>query len=97
MSINVQNFNARKHRTALFVDAQKRAKDAGYKERSDRLIQSLNGDNIKVDIFEVDGLTIRPFGTTPKESTNTPTDADLRSWAAKTGYEQVLVSMSAQA
>jgi hypothetical protein len=97
MSLNVQNFSKRNHRTALFVDAAKRANDKEYRERSDRLIQSLNGDNIKTDIFEVDGLTVRPLGSTAKESNSAATEDDLRSWAAKTGYTQVLVSMPAKA
>lgn len=98
MSINVQNFKSRQHRTALFVDAIRRAKDQEYKERSDRLIQSVNGNNIKVDVFEVEDMTIRPFGSSSAEATTSDAnDEDLRAWAASNGYTQVIVSMSASA
>lgn len=96
MSLNVQGFKSREHQTVLFVDAQQRANSDKYRERSDRLIQSLNGDNIKVDIFEVDGLTIRPLGMADSPSEATTTDDDLRAWAAGIGYSQVLVSMPAK-
>lgn len=90
MSITAQNFSGRKHRTALFVDAAKRAANSEYRERSDRLIQSVNGSNIKVDVFEVDGSVVRPLGTTPS---STPTsEPDLQAWATSQGYTQVLVS-----
>lgn len=90
MSISAQNFHGRSHRTVLFVDAQQRATNKAYRERSDRLVASLNGSNIKVDVLEVDGNVVRPLGTTPQA---TATDSpDLQAWAESQGYTQVLVS-----
>lgn len=90
MSITAQNFAGRHHRTALFVDAAQRASNKEYRERSDRLIQSVNGSNIKVDVFEVDGNVVRPLGTTPQATPSS--EADVQAWAKSQGYTQVLVS-----
>lgn len=98
VSVNVENFTGRRHRTALFVDAQKAKTDSAYRERTRRLIESLNkpgnspSGTIKVDVYEVDGNTVRPYNTTPQYSQSPANQSELQAWAERQGYTQVLTS-----
>ena len=102
MSIAVKNAGGRSHRTALFIDADALV-DPTYSERVNRLLQSLNGPNIKTDLFSVasgngaSGVVrissladVAPNGPVAKA-----TDAELHEWASVQGYDQVLFSKSA--
>ena len=79
------------HRTALLIDASK-GFDGEYQERVQRLLQSVNGSNIKVDVFHtVDGKTLvpgAPTGTSAVTTDDVPAKAALK---AK-GYVQVLTA-----
>lgn len=91
----------RSHRTALFVDT--RAVSDEFEQRSNRLLQSLNGDNIKVDVFSVTGTNgggvVRVSGQPGSLAVaSDPTDLDaseLSAWARDQGYVQVLFSVPA--
>lgn len=68
--MNILPFN-RSHRTALVVDIR-RGVDKEYEQRVKRLFESVNGDNIKVDIFTLsgpDGGTLTQGTTIPSQST----------------------------
>jgi hypothetical protein len=99
MGINVEGFTRRRHRTALFVDAAKARTDSQYRERTNRLIESLNkpgnspSGTIKVDVFEVDGTTVRPRGYSGYSQQSPATSEALQRWAREQGYTQALVSM----
>jgi hypothetical protein len=80
MSINTSGLAARHHRTLLVIDAR-----GGFtgdqKERVNRLLQSVNGVNIKVDVAHLTGDAVasvapgaNPFASAPvKASTGVPT------------------------
>lgn len=72
MSINTSGLAGRNHRTLLVIDAR-----GGFtseqKERVNRLLQSVNGSGIKVDIAHLDGegsvtSGSNPFDTSAKAS-----------------------------
>lgn len=98
MGINVEGFTGRRHRTALFVDAAKARTDSQYRERTNRLIESLNkpgnspSGTIKVDVYEVEGNTVRPRGYSG-QTKQKPASDELQDWAERQGYTQTLVSM----
>ena len=54
--MQVQPFK-KTHRTALVIDARK-GFAGSFKERAERLLQSVNGSNIKVDVFHIVGDTV---------------------------------------
>lgn len=103
--INVTDNKGRSHRTALFVDA--RDLDGEFEERTNRLLQSLNGNNIKVDVFAVRGGSpasgvVRVSGSpgSLSDSVAGPSSfsgSDLSAWAGERGYVQVLLSVPAGA
>ena len=82
----------RSHRTALFVEVSADSSSA-FRERSARLVESLNGSNIKVDIYSQDTAT-----GAVSEGLNFPAAAaeldseDVLSLAREAGYIQALVS-----
>lgn len=97
MTIQVENPNGRSHRTALVVDGERYDQGGAYTERTQRLLQSLNGDNIKVDVFAFrNGVVER----TPNDTVvvdkpvafPTPTSADVKAALIEQGYEMVLES-----
>lgn len=95
--MQVKNFN-KDHRTALVIDVNE-FDDSDYRDRVKRLLQSVNGPNIKTDIFALrnDVLTqVSDFegikdvvGSTTV--TSDPTDS-VRQWASEAGYTQVIVN-----
>ena len=94
MGVTLLNSN-RSHRTALFVDGNKLSAHE-YAERAGRLIESLNGGQIKVDLFVVrDGqatrISSRADLAAPQPSSAFPHDA-LVAAARDAGYTQVLTS-----
>lgn len=95
--------STRNHRTALFIDADSLGNGSEYDERVRRLLQSLNGDNIKTDLFTVasgngNGGVVR-IKTLDVSASAAPaskaSDAELTAWAADQGYVQVLFSKPA--
>lgn len=96
--------HTRNHRTALFIDADAVAEGGDYAERVGRLLQSLNGENIKTDLFAVKSngavaggvqriSSLYDITSTPLNGS--PSDAELAAWAASEGYVQVLFSKPA--
>lgn len=83
------------HRTALLIDASKGFANP-FKERVERLLQSVNGTNIKVDVYHLGvggNVTLQegaPSATPAFASATTveAAEAQLRSQ----GYDQILVS-----
>jgi hypothetical protein len=89
---------SKSHRTALFIAP------ASNSERVNRLLESLNGDNIKVDVYrpvattstvvqrvENDGNGVSSYGSDAAEF-----DVDaIRKEAAAAGYDQILFSVPA--
>ena len=93
----------RQHRTALLIDAD--SLSGAYSERVERLLQSLNGPNIKVDVYAVKPGAAVPTGGVVKikslseigvgGAVSTVTDADLQAAAKAAGYVQVLFTKPA--
>jgi hypothetical protein len=89
------------HRTILFVDA--RNPTGKFTERANRLIESLNGANIKVDVHAVthgSGLKVAPVEQVGDDSylydgvANESFDIEaLTQLAREYGYDQVLFSI----
>lgn len=91
---------SRKHRTALVIDTRNGV-DSAFRERYKRLLQSVNGPNIKVDVY-----TLRPnaIATGPAlvpgepESSTAPdvpaASIDLNAWASGLGYDQLVVTVA---
>lgn len=80
------------HRTALVIDVSKAAQAApDFKERVDRLLQSVNGSNIKCDVYNFDGVTLRP-GVPAEGVTSDGAETSLEAWANEAGYTQLLIS-----
>lgn len=85
---------SRSHRTALFVNVSVDS-SFGFRNRTARLLESLNGTNIKVDIYSVDPQGRISVGL------NFPTEApdvnvDLVALATEAGYTQALISTQAR-
>lgn len=102
--MNVTDNTGRQHRTALFVDARDLSK---FEERANRLLQSLNGQNIKVDVFSVrpgngNGGVVRVTGSPGSLAVDFDSVVDfdaseLSAWAKSKGYEMVLFAAPAGA
>jgi len=85
----------RKHRTALFIDGPSYDAGGAYQERTERLLQSVNGSNIKVDVFRVSGSSITPWGASASVDDGVGDKAEaLKAWASDLGYDQALVSIA---
>lgn len=105
MGLAVQGSVTRAHRTALIVDVTDAdSAKSDYEERVERLFQSVNGPNIKVDIFTFDGRGVvaapgggglRPgkptFGSPTPAAAGALSLADAQDWARGLGYTQILV------
>lgn len=88
---------AKNHRTALLIDASKGFTNP-FAERVNRLLQSVNGSNIKVDVYHLgaassvalnDGPPAAAASTSVASATTLEqAEATLRSQ----GYDQILVS-----
>lgn len=84
MSLQLTDPKGRSHQTAVVVDGERFDKGGKYAERVKRLAQSLNGNNIKADIFvrrgndlvRVDEKTLVPFAQ-PKAQDTGETAVDL--------------------
>lgn len=89
------------HRTALVIDARK-GFTGEFAERVGRLLQSLNGGNIKVDIYTLGpvpavqtttGFTAGPPNTvTAHTSVSAPSIDDVKGQLRSAGYAQILTS-----
>ena len=90
----------RNHRTALVIDTRNGV-DSKFQERYKRLLQSVNGENIKVDIFTLrgnaaaTGPALVPGSPDDSAPADVPAaDIDLNAWAAGLGYDQLLVTVA---
>lgn len=78
------------HRTALFLNPE------GDKERQARLLESLNGENIKVDVYGIVSTpTFGRINAVPDDFTAAPKfDVEVLIREAKAAhYDQVLVAV----
>lgn len=90
---------SRNHRTALVIDVRNGA-SADFQNRYERLLESVNGDNIKVDVFTLRGNLVQ---SGPALVAGAPGSAepdfeeveeiDLKAWARSLGYTQLLLSI----
>lgn len=95
----------RSHRTALVIDYSDPSEPPDYRERVGRLLESLNGVNIKVDVYSYYGpAESKPTGLVagpPKGlSSYSPPSASFEQEVhnvAVQGYSQVLVNRPARA
>jgi len=104
-SNNMANENLpthREHRTALVIDVRNGV-TGDYANRYGRLLESLNGDNIKVDIFTLRANAVQSgpalVAGSPNETVAPDVqeqEIDLHAWAADLGYTQLLVSIPVQ-
>ena len=92
--------SSREHRTALVIDIRNGA-PSQFVERYQRLLQSVNGPNIKVDVYTLRGNATASgpglVAGAPSEyaAPNQPDQSlDLNRWAADLGYDQLLVVTS---
>ena len=77
----------RKHRTALVVDIRDGV-DNEFRERVARLQQSVNGDNIKADLYTLSDAGLQP-GINLDHNAGVPA-SDIDVELANAGYVQVL-------
>lgn len=85
----------RNHRTALVIDVRNGV-TAEFTERYNRLLQSVNGPNIKVDVFTLSGNSIGASGglvpgAPGASASSAGAEIDLQAWAKSLGYAQLLV------
>lgn len=92
----------RNHRTALVIDVRNGV-TPDFTERYKRLLESVNGDNIKVDVYTLRSSNSSAGGPslvrgTPDNNSSAPPapEIDLAAWAAEQGYDQLLISSSPQ-
>lgn len=88
---------SRTHRTAVVIDVRAGVTNT-FKERYERLLQSVGGSNIKVDVFTLRGNSTgdgpglvagAPGSASAPEQK--PAEIDLKAWAKDVGYDQLLV------
>lgn len=82
---------SRSHRTALFVEVSADSSSA-FRERTARLAQSLNGTNIKVDVYSKDLATGRVSKGINFPAAVSFDDSDVVELARQAGYTQTLIS-----
>lgn len=85
MSIN------KNHRTALFINVAADS-SSDFRERSARLVESVNGSNIKVDVYSVDPFGNITNGLVFPSAQPEAVAVDVQSLATAAGYTQVLTS-----
>ncbi len=93
----------REHRTCLVIDVRNGI-TSEFRERYQRLLQSVNGPNIKVDVYTLrdnvtgDGPGLVPGTPDQYAAPLQPSqEIDLSEWAESVGYSQLLVTSSPQA
>lgn len=86
----------RNHRTAVVIDVRNGV-SAEFKERFGRLLESLNGDNIKADIFTLRGNATQDGPGLVAGSPDTyvapqqpAQEIDLEAWAKEVGFSQLI-------
>jgi len=91
--------SSREHRTALVIDVRNGV-SSDFENRYKRLLESVNGDNIKVDVFTLRGNLVASGPALVSGApgcSDEPDDAeqeiDLKAWAASLGYTQLLLSI----
>jgi len=90
---------SRHHRTALVIDIRNGV-SSDFENRYKRLLESVNGDNIKVDVFTlrsglVEAVPALVEGSPDESETpdNGPEEIDLVAWASGLGFTQLLLSI----
>lgn len=88
----------RSHRTALVVDGEAFDNNSTYNERVKRLVQSVNGPNIKVDIYVVRGDKLvrtsdEDVAATVAPVTQSVDASDPIALLREAGYDQILPSV----
>jgi hypothetical protein len=90
--MQIVGLTEKNHRTALVIDDERYFGDSTYKERINRLLASVNGANIKTDIFTrkgdklVPGVPEAAFHTTGENGQST--EETLKSF----GYDLVITT-----
>lgn len=83
----------KEHRTALVIDQAKYDSIGSYQERINRLLESLNGHNIKTDIYTLrDGALHFGKPTTVADVEPVSINGAAESLKDGLGYDLVLVS-----
>ncbi len=82
---------SRSHRTALFVEVSADS-SSDFRERTARLAESLNGSNIKTDIYSKDVATGRVSAGLNFPVAASFGSSDVLELAREAGYTQALVS-----
>lgn len=92
--------NSKEHRTALVIDIRSGV-TADFRNRYQRLLESLNGNNIKVDVHTLRGNAANTGpglvvgGPDAYVAPDQPAqEIDLLAWAADLGYTMLLVATS---
>lgn len=98
MGFTVNDNVGKTHRTALLIDAADST--STYQERARRLLESLNGSNIKVDVFTTatgGGTNINRLEDPKQLDVSNADDffnpSEFHEWASARGYDQILVSL----
>lgn len=91
------NPNGRSHRTALVVNGAAYDEGGDYAERVNRLVESLNGPQIKTDIFKTVGdKVVRCQNSAPLtpvvEDASASNEASAHAVLSAEGYTQILAS-----
>lgn len=95
MSLNVKGYNGRSHRTLLVIDLT--GADGNAIERAERLVESVNGVNIKCDVITVkDGVAVSGFAPELGGSSFDDSFASAKEFAKDNNYTQVLISQPAK-
>lgn len=77
MGLKLNDPQGKSHQTALVVDGEEFAKGGRFNERIRRLLQSLNGQNIKVDVFAKFGDEIIRCNEKTLEPLATPATSEV--------------------
>lgn len=89
----------REHRTALVIDIRNGV-SADFENRYKRLLESVNGDNIKVDVFTLRSNLVASAPALVEGAPDAVAELDadeeeinLREWARSLGFTQLLLSI----
>lgn len=87
--------SGRNHRTALVIDVRGGV-SSDFRDRYQRLLQSVNEPGIMVDVYTLRGdvTSVSPLTSGGPDAIPSPNaeDVDLTDWAADQGYTMLLVA-----
>jgi len=92
ITLQIVGLTEREHRTALVIDGDRFANDETYQERITRLLQSVNGVNIKTDVFTRKGNTLVAGTPHPDEETYVSNGAGVEDTLKSFGYDLVITT-----